>query len=312
MQLSPRKGGREGVVCLKLHEALVVAGGSEGTVAVWLRRFSGDVELAPELVLRERAHSIVRVLAVPGPGVRLCAIATGGGEGDVRLWPIPGVFPPVRPTPAPAAAPAALCRLLKGHASRITGLRIDAVKVVSVSLDGAAKVWDLAEHCLGRPLATLRLPAGSELSSVAVARSDILLGTVDGSLHHFRFGKDAVTGGEVPGRSGEAPSSASGLSSGGGGEAHGPNAQGSAHSSQSRKGEEAAFRLAGKRGVASARREMRDLGALVSHGATTGGAFPAALLLRGGDGAGGVLSREELEEARAAQALWDAMAIGRE
>lgn len=238
LQINRRGGaGKEGVACLRLHDEVVVAGGSEGTVVVWKRRFSRhavpppapaaaphgapsltaplwlEVETAPELIFREtRAHSIVRVIAVPPPSVRLCAVVTGGGEGDVRLWPLPSMFThtpaqaqgsssaPSTPiegsTPAPVALHAAStpspppCKVLKGHSARITGLHVDAVKIVSCSLDGTAKVWDLMEHSLGRNLATLRVPAGDELSSLHVFGRDILLGGVHGAVHHFRFTHD--------------------------------------------------------------------------------------------------------------------------
>jgi WD40 repeat protein len=240
-----KKGSREGVTCVSLDSSFIAAGGSEGTVAIWRRRFArgapatspsaagdesgpppADVELVPELIVREhRAHTIVRIVHTPGGRTQVAAVLSGGGEGDVRLWPVGGAPPQMAAGAAAAtgaaAGPAAAqlqssssssssssaaavreCRVLRGHASRITGLHLDNTVALSTSLDGALKVWDLQAPHLGRLLHSSRLPGGREASSLHAAGTDIVVGSVDGRAFLFSFGRDAAAAGAGGGAAG--------------------------------------------------------------------------------------------------------------
>jgi len=262
MQLRGGGGGgsREGVTCLSMDGDLIIAGGSEGTVTIWRRRFGKVstqfsesisssnaiplVELAPELLSREqRAHSIVRLVVTPSGRSLVSAALSGGGEGDVRLWMIPpapgSVSSSVRtgskvanavsnaiataafeskvkwaeargytsPSPtsisqAPVQASLSVignpttqpspntvqCKVLRGHTSRITGLSIDNCVLISLSLDGAMKVWDLQEPHIGGMLFTARLPDAREASSLSCSGTDVAIGSVDGRVFVFSFG----------------------------------------------------------------------------------------------------------------------------
>lgn len=322
--LARTRGTREGVACVVMDDNLIVAGGSEGTVAIWRRRTAGGghgcgPELVPELLVREpRAHTIVRAIFTPRlPACGVAGVLTGGGEGDVRLWPLPklgsgpaslqpasgsepgaglrgapplvaalsvaGGSPPLHPLPMPQAAsaagtrlgialpphapaagangegasralppahsapatscvdapaplllPAALtatspilpallptaaataatasaatCKVMRGHSARITALYMDNFKILSASLDGCIKVWDLQEPHVGRCLQTVRLP--SEASSMSCAGDIVSVGTVDGRVIVLAFGESAaaLTGGS-------SGSSAAALPAGGG------------------------------------------------------------------------------------------------
>jgi len=260
MQLRGGGASREGVTCLSMDGDFIVAGGSEGTVTIWRRRFgnvpsssplSTDlspisvVELAPELLHREhRAHSIVRLVATPSGRSLVSAVLSGGGEGDVRLWMIPpspgSSLPSSRvtgakisiavsqaistaaheskskwaeakgysspssnssaqmntsnssnPTSSQLPAPTLVhiqCKVLRGHTSRITSLHMDNCILISLSLDGAIKVWDLQEPHLGGMLFTARLPDAREASSLSCAGTDVAIGSVDGHVFVYSFG----------------------------------------------------------------------------------------------------------------------------
>ena len=260
MQLRGGGSSREGVTCLSMDGDFIVAGGSEGTVTIWRRRFGNIssssstttesipvtvVELAPELLFREhRAHSIVRLVVTPSGRSLVSAVLSGGGEGDVRLWMIPST-PGSNPStgrragakvastvsnaiaiaaneskmrwaeakgytnqspnltvsasassssiPTPPQLPAQTstqvqCKVLRGHTSRITGLHIDNCILISLSLDGAMKVWDLQEPHIGGMLFTVRLPDAREASSLSCAGTDVAVGSVDGHVFVFSFG----------------------------------------------------------------------------------------------------------------------------
>jgi len=264
MQLRGGGSSREGVTCLSMDGDFIVAGGSEGTVTIWRRRFGNIspsssslsssttesppvtvVELAPELLFREhRAHSIVRLVVTPSGRSLVSAVLSGGGEGDVRLWMIPSIPGSNQSTgrgagakvaitvsnaiamaakeskmkwaeakgytsqspnltvsvsdssssiPAPPQLPAQTstqvqCKVLRGHTSRITGLHIDNCILISLSLDGAMKVWDLQEPHIGGMLFTVRLPDAREASSLSCAGTDVAVGSVDGHVFVFSFG----------------------------------------------------------------------------------------------------------------------------
>jgi WD40 repeat protein len=248
------------VTCLSMDGDFIIAGGSEGTVTIWRRRFGKVstqfsessssssnttlVELAPELLSREhRAHSIVRLVVTPSGRSLVSAALSGGGEGDVRLWMIPpapgSISSSVRtgtkvanvvsnaiataaieskikwaeargytsPSPtsislAPVQAPLSFlgnpnpqptpitvqCKVLRGHTSRITGLSMDNCVLISLSLDGAMKVWDLQEPHIGGMLFTARLPDAREASSLSCSGTDVAIGSVDGHVFVFSFG----------------------------------------------------------------------------------------------------------------------------
>jgi hypothetical protein len=207
-----RKGGREeGVAVLSINHAVVVAGGSLGTVAIWRRRQlrAGGVcrELPPDLVVREAgAHSIVRAVFTPHMHrCQVAAVLTGGGEGDVRLWPVPAA---TQPTPSPASSPlvaptisssglagggaagaaplsapsaaSLACRVMRGHAARVTALWLDNSKCVSCALDGAVKVWDVQEPHVGRVLQTFK--PGEGVAGLHTVGEVLAVGTTSGSL----------------------------------------------------------------------------------------------------------------------------------
>lgn len=264
LQLNSRKGIKEGISCLSMDSDFIIAGGSEGTVTAWRRKFvrsfssssignpvnngkETETELIPDLLFREnRAHSIVRVVQVPGGRTQVSAILSGGGEGDVRLWPIP-VISSSNPNPVMAASsgsgisssnqsgsivnnnslplsvlasintsivttssassltPSSTmislpssssisntilkeCRLLKGHQSRISGLYFNTTIVITTSLDGNIKIWDLQAPHLGRLLHSSRVPYNEEISSLHCTGTDILVGTVEGHVYTLSFG----------------------------------------------------------------------------------------------------------------------------
>jgi len=211
MQLG--RSPREGVAVLAIDSDVIVAGGSEGTVAIWRRRFheappggSLAVELAPELLVREaRAHTSVRVALAPAGRAQVAAVLTGGGEGDVRLWVLPpgsdrvpyGAAKPPPSPPVPVQVPAApmVSKVLRGHSSRITGLHLDNSAAISLSLDGSVKVWDLQENHLGGLLCSARLPEGREASSLSCSGPDIVVGSVDGRAYLFTFRQGGGGGG---------------------------------------------------------------------------------------------------------------------
>lgn len=201
----------EGVACVAISDTHVVAGGSEGTVCIWRRRFfAGASEAPPELLLREaRAHAIVRALFLGGgcssapaagavhPPLALTApppstCVTGGGEGDVRQWTLPA--PPS--DGAPRGPAPVECRVLRGHTGRITGIAADLCKVVTASLDGSVRVWDAVVG--GAPLHTLRFPPAPGaspvlgVSSLAVNGDALLAGLVDGRVFHIELGTSAA------------------------------------------------------------------------------------------------------------------------
>ena len=228
----------EGVACLALSASHIVAGGSEGTVCIWRRRFAAPhgcdltqepllsplpssattlsianalplVEGPPELLHREpRVHSIVRAIFLPGgsssapaaaavhPPLSLTApphatCLTGGSEGDVRLWTLP---PPHSAAAASPTPPRVLeSRVLRSHTGRITGLGADMSKVVTASLDGSVKVWDVHSGG-GAPLHTLRFPphphggSPSGVSSLSVVGDALVAGLVDGRVFFVELG----------------------------------------------------------------------------------------------------------------------------
>lgn len=72
-------------------------------------------------------------------------------------------------------------RALRGHASRISSLYFDETKIVSASLDGAIKIWELGMPHMGRLINTLR-PAATDASVTtmnifAIGTSTIAVGT---------------------------------------------------------------------------------------------------------------------------------------
>ena len=234
LQISGRKGTKEGVSCIAIDSDFIVAGGSEGTVAAWRRKFlrtpsssnslQQETEMVPDLLFREnRAHSIVRVVQVPGGRTQVSAILSGGGEGDVRLWPIPVLSPTstsvittvssnasssilksintvnnsVSATPLSMSSSSSTsvnnvivkeCRLLKGHQSRISGLYFNTTICITTSLDGTIKIWDLQAPHLGRLLHSSRVPNNEEISSLHCIGTDILVGTVEGHIFTLSFG----------------------------------------------------------------------------------------------------------------------------
>ena len=127
---------REGVTCLSANARAIIAGGAEGTVAVWARRWAaGGDEAPPDLIVREpRAHSIVRCVLAPAKHCDVLGVLSGGGEGAVRLWHTP--------TPAAAAiagtrvgsggaAAASQHKVMRRHTERITGLHMDNFRIVT-------------------------------------------------------------------------------------------------------------------------------------------------------------------------------------
>lgn len=167
----------------------------------------------PQLLLRERAaHTSVRLLYLPGgagqgassgPSNALCsaaqascrfrepslsaapplpsALLTGGGEGDVRLWPLSHRAAGTGDSPAPPPA----CKLLRGHSGRVTGLYADCHKILTCSVDGAFKVWDAVDQHVGRCLFTLRLPAPA--TALACVGQLAGVGLADGRTYLFEF-----------------------------------------------------------------------------------------------------------------------------
>ena len=204
----PSSSRTEGVSCVAISGSFYLAGGSEGTVVIWKRRFvrkdktSPLLELTPELIAREaRAHNITRCAFLPGgcssphaasvfppPRASLAALAfalTGGGEGDVRLWlPGPMAESGGGAIGGSALGPISASKVLRGHTARITALSGDLAKIVTGSLDGTIKVWDSA----GGLLHTLRFPGPSSgVSSATITPHAALVGLVDGRVFWLDF-----------------------------------------------------------------------------------------------------------------------------
>ena len=112
--------------------------------------------------------------------------SSGGGGAAVPLASsIPG-YSGSAAAPSPSAAAllpssGVVCKVLKGHSARVTGLHIDNCKIVTCSLDGSIKIWDVSEPSVGRLLQTLRVP--SEASSLSVRGQRVLVGTVSGRAY---------------------------------------------------------------------------------------------------------------------------------
>ena len=96
---------------------------------------------------------------------------------------------------------------LKGHSNTVVALHCDASKLISASLDGTLRFWDLRAHKVGRCLRTLHRPVvkGSHqpsshvgVTSMAVRGTELACGFADGTVWLYNF-KPATAGGGVGG-----------------------------------------------------------------------------------------------------------------
>ena len=169
----------EAVVAVHIRRHVIAAGGSAGTVCVWQRQWRSSpqprgtpCESMPLLLLHcPAAHSIVRMLyvwegaAAPGHPVRI-KVASGGGDGVVRLWllksPSPRTAHPACPLHFTVSA-----QELRGHGAPITALACDRDVLVSSARDGKVKAWSASRTVhLGRCLRTVSLGEGGGCSAV--------------------------------------------------------------------------------------------------------------------------------------------------
>jgi len=116
--------------------ALALSGGGEGLVALWALP-------QPSAAAKAAAAAVLHGGTVPGARGSAALRAAAASAASAAL--------------AVATAPVS-CKLLKGHSRRITGLAADLCKVVSASLDGSLRVWDLQEPHRGALLHVLRFP----------------------------------------------------------------------------------------------------------------------------------------------------------
>lgn len=223
----PQKRGLarpEGVSCIRLTPSFLVAGGDDGTVAAWsfmasARGCGPQAKLVPQLVFRQATDlDVVRVLSV-APNANL--VAAGGHNGKAKVW-----LCYAAKAAAPSASPFALRaskpfsrvtgKALKGHTTRVTTLLCSATHVVSSSLDGTVKVWDVMDNHLGRCLRSLRVP-DEGVRAVAAWGDQLFCGTVAGRTIKYHFTRPdsaattsvaaAVAGNTTPSSVGSASSS---------------------------------------------------------------------------------------------------------
>ena len=170
---------QEAVVAVHVGQHTIAAGGSLGTVCVWQRQWrarpGGRSEAMPKLLLHcQQAHSIVRVLHVwegaiaPGHPVRV-TVASGGGDGSVRLWLLKSCGPhPGAPISDAAPTFTVSPQELRAHSAPVTALACDRDVLVTAARDGKVKLWSASRAVhLGRCLRTIALGEGGSSAATA-------------------------------------------------------------------------------------------------------------------------------------------------
>lgn len=160
-----------------------MAGHANGTVRVW--HLERGVVVATLLAHR----SDVGALALMAP---LALLATGGADGDVKLWQLgSGQQPP--------AAPKVLkqpLQKLKGHTSELTRMQFtpDGEQLISGDAAGGLRVWEVAGGATGRLAHDLKKNHTGSITGIACHPGERLFATCSADRTLRVWDLDAVPG----------------------------------------------------------------------------------------------------------------------